>query len=59
MTYETLQQAIGNKTKFEITGTKEFTYKGKIRTIIKIIKTRSKKSWEVIQYENGRFSQCC
>ncbi len=59
MTYETLQQAVGNKTKFEIVKVREYNFKGNTRKSITIKKTRSGKNYCVVQYENGEFSKCC
>ena len=59
MTYETLQQAVGNKTKFEIVKTRDFDFKGKARKAITIKKLRSGNLFEVVQYENSRFSKAC
>ncbi len=59
MTYETLQQAVGNKTKFEIVKTREFDFKGKTRKAITIKKLRSGNLFEVVKYENGTFSKAC
>ena len=59
MNYQTLQQSVGRKTKFEIIKTKEFDFKGKTRKAITIKKLRSGNIFEVIQYENGTYSKAC
>ena len=59
MTYETLQAAIGRKTKFEIVKIKPYTTKGHDRKAIYIKKLRSGNTFLVVQYENGRFSGAC
>ena len=56
MTYPTLQQAVGNKTKFEVVKTKDYDFKGNIRTSITIKKTRSGNLFTVVLYETGQFS---
>ena len=59
MTYETLQAAIGRKTKFEVVKTEDFTFKGRARKSITIKKLRSGNIFVVVQYENGLFSKAC
>ena len=59
MTYETLQEAIGRVTIFEIVKIKPYTYKGHERKDIYIKKLRSGNTFFVVQYENGRFSGAC
>mgnify|MGYP003651914574 CR=1 len=57
MTYghETLQSAVGRKTKFETVSVREFDYKGSSRKSIVIKKLRSGMNYMVVQYEDGTF----
>ena len=56
MTYSTLEQAL--KTKLAIIeATSTFEYKGVIRKSLKVRKSNGKKIYEVVQYENGRYSE--
>jgi len=59
MTYdhETLQSAVGRKTKFETVSVRDFDYKGAARKSIIIKKLRSGMNYQVIQYENGTYSK--